>query len=141
MTQVLGVAEAVLYVQDMAPARAFYANVLGLPITADFGDSCFLQTGPDSTLILFELDKLEQRESVIPAHGARGQGHVALSIPPEEMDAWRQRLLTHGVDIEHEQDWPLGTHSLYFRDPDDNSVELIESTHYRKVWKKLEGRG
>jgi catechol 2,3-dioxygenase-like lactoylglutathione lyase family enzyme len=136
MTQILGVAEAVLYVGDLAPARAFYTEVLGLPVTADFGDACFLQTGPDSTLILFELDKLEQRESVIPAHGARGQGHVALAIPPQEMAAWRQRLLAHGVEIEHEQDWPLGTHSLYFRDPDENSLELIDGRHYPQIWEK-----
>lgn len=140
MTQILGVAEAVLYVQDLATARTFYEDVLGLPVSSDYGSACFLQTGPNSTLILFEIDKLEKRVSLIPGHGARGRGHVAFAIPPEEMDAWRQRLLDHGVAIEHEQDWPLGTHSLYFRDPDENSVELIDSTHYRKTWEKLEDR-
>lgn len=136
MTRILGVAEAVLYVEKLGRARQFYVEVLDLPATADFDDACFLQTGPDSTLILFELDKLEQRESAIPAHGARGRGHVALAIPPEEMDAWRQRLLAKGVEIEHEQDWPLGTHSLYFRDPDENSLELIDGNHYPHIREK-----
>lgn len=138
MTKILGVAEAVLYVEDLVQARQFYTEVLSLPVTADFGDACFLQTGSDSTLILFEIDKLERRESVIPAHGARGRGHVALAIPPEEMDAWRQRLLARGIEIEHEQDWPSGTHSLYFRDPDENSLELIDGSHYRRIWENLE---
>ncbi|MCZ7665739.1 MAG: hypothetical protein M5U34_00155 [Chloroflexi bacterium] len=52
--------------------------------------------------------------SVIPAHGARGRGHVALAVAPHEMVAWRERLQAHGVEIEHEQAWPQGTHSLYF---------------------------
>ncbi len=137
MTKILGVAEAVLYVTNLPRAMHFYTELLGLPQTAVFEDACFLQTGPTSTLILFDIDALEKRVSVIPAHGSRGRGHVALAIPPEEMDAWRQRLLAHGVEVEHEQDWPLGTHSIYFRDPDQNSLELIEATHYPRIWQKI----
>lgn len=138
MTAITGVAEAVLYVQKLEPAMMFYMQVLGLKQTAVFDDACFLQAGPHSTLILFEIDALEQRVSIIPAHGARGRGHVAFAIPPEEMDNWRVRLLEHGVEIEHEQVWPLGTHSLYFRDPDQNSIELIDNTHYAQIWARLE---
>lgn len=137
MTQILGVAEAVLYVSDLEKSRRFYAEVLGLQVTADFGDACFLQTGAQSTLILFELTRLEQRVSVIPAHGARGRGHVALAVPPDEMALWRDRLQNHGIEIEHEQDWSQGTHSIYFRDPDDNSLELIDGTHYPQIWERL----
>ena len=134
MTRIVGLAEAVLYVSDLERAARFYMEALGLPVTAAFDDARFLQTGQDSTLILFDINKLEKRESPIPGHGAHGRGHVALAIAAEEMDAWRQRLLDHGVAIEHEQDWPQGTHSIYFRDPDQNSVELIDGRHYRRVW-------
>lgn len=139
MSEILGVAEAALYVTDLAAARAFYKEVLDLPETAVFDDASFLQTGPSSTLILFDIDKLESRQSRIPGHGARGQGHVALAIRPEEMDAWRERLQAHGVEIEHEQDWPQGTHSIYFRDPDQNSLELIDGTHYPRTWQRIRG--
>lgn len=132
--QILNLAEAALYVSDLDRAAQFYRQVLGLPQTARFEDSCFLQTGRDSTLILFDLQKLSSRESVIPAHGAHGRGHVALAVPGEQMAAWRERLQQAGVEIEHEQDWPQGTHSLYFRDPDGNSLELIEARHYPQVW-------
>ncbi|HEX6384983.1 MAG TPA: VOC family protein [Anaerolineae bacterium] len=138
MTTILGVAEAVLYVSDLERAERFYTEVLGLPVTAAFDDARFLQTGRDSILILFDIDKLEKRESPIPGHGARGQGHVALAVPAAEMDAWRQRLLAHGVEIEHEQDWPQGTHSIYFRDPDENSIELLDGRHYAQVWQRLQ---
>ena len=137
MTEIKGLAEAALYVEDLAKSMSFYRDVLGLPETAVFDDAVFLQTGPQATLILFDINKLEQRISVIPGHGARGQGHVALSISAPDMDAWRKRLLAHNVPIEHEQTWPLGTHSIYFRDPDNNSVELIEDSHYPMIWERL----
>ncbi len=137
-TEILGVAEAVLYVTDIARARTFYTEVLGLPVSSQFEDAIFLQTGQNSTLILFDINKLEVRESIIPAHGARGQGHACLAIPPEQLDGWRARLLAHEIEIEHEQDWSLGTHSIYFRDPDGNSLELMDGRHYRRVWRKLQ---
>lgn len=137
MTHILNLAEAALYVDDLSRAVAFYQQVIGLQLTAQFKDACFLQTGPDSTLILFDRQKLKQRRSSIPTHGSQGPGHVALAIQPEEMDAWRIRLIQHHVEIEHEQDWPQGTHSIYFRDPEQNSLELIESTHYPHIWANL----
>lgn len=137
MTNILRIAEAVLYVDDLPEATRFYQDILQLPLTASFGDASFLQTGKDSTLILFDRHKLRQRESVIPSHGADGEGHVAFAVEADEMAAWRNRLQELGVDIEHEQDWPQGTHSIYFRDPAGNSVELIEAGHYRFVWDSL----
>jgi catechol-2,3-dioxygenase len=137
MTSILSIAEAVLYVEDLEQARAFYTRVLGLPITADYGESCFLQVGPQSSLILFDIKQLEIRESQIPDHGAYGEGHIALAIDAADMDAWRQRLQEHNVAIEHEQRWPQGTHSIYFRDPAGNSIELIDDRHYQMAAARL----
>ncbi|MCA9981781.1 MAG: VOC family protein [Anaerolineales bacterium] len=136
-TTISGVAEAALYVADLARAVAFYHEVLGLPITMQFADAAFLQTGAQSTLILFDREALRTRTSTIPGHGAEGPMHVALAIAPEQMAAWRARLQAHGVAIEHEQTWPAGTHSLYFRDPDGHSLELIDGSHYPKLWMKI----
>lgn len=138
MPQILRIAEAVLYVSDLERAKQFYQNVLELPLTAQFADACFLQTGQRSTLILFDREALKTRQSVIPAHGADGRGHVAIAVPPDELDAWRRQLTNRGVEIEHEQTWPLGTRSIYFRDPDQNSIELIDGTHYEKVLQRYE---
>ena len=137
MTTILGVAECALYVADIERAAEFYTTVLGLPITASFAETRFIQTGANSTLILFDVATLEKRESIIPGHGSHGEGHVALSIPSDQYDAWKQRLIKHGVAIEHEQTWSQGTRSVYFRDPDNNSLELIESHHYKMVWDTL----
>lgn len=139
MTDITGVAEAVLYVDDLERATRFYADVLGLPVTAAFNDARFLQTGPASTVILFNAEGIRTRQSVIPRHGAVGEGHLALAIPGDQFEAWRARLLAHGVAIEHEQTWSQGTRSLYFRDPDHNSLELIENHHYPLIWERLHG--
>jgi catechol 2,3-dioxygenase-like lactoylglutathione lyase family enzyme len=137
MTTIQGVAEAVLYIDDLPAAIAFYRDVLGLPVTMRFDDAAFLQTGPDSTLILFDRAKLQVRQSAIPHHGAEGAGHVALAIEHDCVEEWRQRLNRHGIAIEHEQRWPQGTYSLYFRDPAGNSVELIDNRHYPQLWERL----
>lgn len=137
MPTITGVAEAVLYVSDLDRATAFYQNVLGLPLTAAFNEARFLQTGRRSTLILFDIEGIQNRQSVIPSHGARGEIHIALAVPAKEMDEWRNRLKAHGVSIEHEQEWSSGTKSIYFRDPDNNSLELIAEEHYPQVWERL----
>jgi catechol 2,3-dioxygenase-like lactoylglutathione lyase family enzyme len=138
MTQIVGIAEAVLYTKDLDRATQFYTEVLGLRLAASFEESRFLQTGSQSTLILFDVRGIKERVSPIPRHGARGEGHVAFAVAATEMDAWRERLLAHGVQIEHEQEWSIKTHSIYFRDPDQNSLELIDANHYRLVWQWLE---
>ena len=60
-----------------------------------------------------------------PPHGATGPGHAALGIPVDQLQAWRERLAANNVKIEHEITWPRGGHSLYFRDPAGNLLELI----------------
>ena len=137
MVEILNIAEAVLYVDNLPQAIDFYQTVLELPLTMSFDDAAFLQTGPDSTLILFDRAQLQARQSAIPRHGTEGPGHVALAVPRAEMEQWRERLREHRVAIEHEQLWPQGTLSLYFRDPAGNSVELIDSAHYPARWRQL----
>jgi catechol 2,3-dioxygenase-like lactoylglutathione lyase family enzyme len=41
------------------------------------------------------------------------------------LEAWRAHLAAAGVAVEHDHDWPHGGHSVYFRDPAGNSIELI----------------
>ena len=137
-TEINGVAEACLYVDDIEAAEQFYTHVLGLPMTLSFTDSRFFQTGKHSTLIVFDRKELRERTSNIPAHYATGDVHVALTIPRAQYDAWKQRLIDHAVAIEHEQVWPSGARSIYFRDPDNNSLELMEDQHYPTMWQRLQ---
>jgi catechol 2,3-dioxygenase-like lactoylglutathione lyase family enzyme len=61
---------------------------------------------------------------VIPPHASRGAGHFALAVASDDLEHWRVRLHELGILIESEVRWERGGASLYFRDPDNNLVEL-----------------
>lgn len=56
---------------------------------------------------------------------ARGVQHLAFAIAPETLEAWRQHLAAAGIALESEVRWPQGGTSLYVRDPNGHSVELV----------------
>jgi catechol 2,3-dioxygenase-like lactoylglutathione lyase family enzyme len=62
---------------------------------------------------------------VVPPHGADGVQHFAFAIAPNALASWREHLADEGIAIESEVRWPRGGRSLYLRDPDNHSVELI----------------
>lgn len=125
-----GIHESALYVRDLDRAATFYQEVLGFAeIGRDPRRHVFLRAGAD-ILLLFDADVTRRARGGAPAHWGEGQLHVAFAVPPAALDAWRTRLNGHGVTIEAEVGWPRGGRSLYFRDPDGHSVELIT----RGVW-------
>lgn len=125
-----GILESVLYCPDLAAAQAFYTGVLGLELHSTSGDRhVFLRCG-DAMLLLFNPEStsrvpVELSGKRIPLHGARGPGHLGFRTTLAEIDAWRDRLRAHGVEIESEVDWPGGGRSFYFRDPAGNSLEFV----------------
>jgi catechol 2,3-dioxygenase-like lactoylglutathione lyase family enzyme len=122
------VLETSLYVADLDRAVAFYENILGLRrINEGYfegGRGAALQVGfGASVLLLFRAD-ITRLGGILPAHGTMGAGHVAFRIEPHECDTWRQRLREHGIVIEKEFAFGNASPSIYFRDPDGNSLEL-----------------
>lgn len=125
MTEILSIVETSAYVDDLDRAERFYGDVLGLPLIGkEPGRHVFFRVGDRSVLLLFRAETTLKGDHM-PAHGARGPGHFALGIAADRLDNWRARLAQFQVAIEHEEHWPRGGHSLYFRDPAGNSVELI----------------
>jgi catechol 2,3-dioxygenase-like lactoylglutathione lyase family enzyme len=117
--------ETAVYSDDLQQAERFYRDILGLRLLAKEEDRhVFFQVGESDVLLVFRAQATLE-VGRLPAHGCRGPGHFAMGIAADDLDAQRDWLLAHGVAIEHEQSWPLGGHSLYFRDPAGNSVELI----------------
>lgn len=122
--------EAAVYVDDLAAARAFYGDLLGLDAFQEVeGRHVFFRVGR-AVLLVFNPDATEtptrNPRLPVPPHGARGPGHVCFAMDRVEIAALRQRLVAQGVAVDAEFDWPNGAHSLYVRDPAGNSVEFAE---------------
>jgi catechol 2,3-dioxygenase-like lactoylglutathione lyase family enzyme len=123
------VLETILYVDDLDAAERFYGDVLGLELDSKKdGLFVFFKCGP-GMLLLFEPHAASAGRNV-PAHGARGPGHVCFAVAEDDLDGWKARLAAAGVAIEQEMDWPRGGRSFYFRDPAGNSLELATP----KIW-------
>ncbi len=129
LPKLTGVIETALYVDDLARARAFYEDVLGLARLT--GDARFLafDVGGRSVLLLFQrgstLQPVVLPGGTIPPHDGSGPIHVAFAIAADELPDWERRLGEHGVAIESGTDWPRGGRSVYFRDPDNHLLELV----------------
>ena len=64
-------------------------------------------------------------EGTIPGHDGSGPTHVAFAVDARDLDSWEARLVDAGVTIESRVQWDRGGRSIYFRDPDGHSVELV----------------
>jgi catechol 2,3-dioxygenase-like lactoylglutathione lyase family enzyme len=127
----------------MATLRRILETALdcnNLRITADFYQRLFdaaplldserlvvFDAGEGTLLLLFQrgnADALPTPGGVIPGHDAGGPGHFAFAIDGGQLDDWERRLTELGIGIESRVTWERGGTSLYFRDPDNRSVEL-----------------
>ncbi|MEZ5810669.1 MAG: VOC family protein [Rhizobiaceae bacterium] len=126
-----GILESALYVDDLAAAQVFYADVLGLDVIkpAD-GRQVFLRCG-DGVVLIFDATETARPVDAearfpVPPHGTTGPGHLCFRAGAEEIEAWKTRLEGHGIVIEADFTWPSGGRSIYFRDPAGNSIEFAE---------------
>jgi catechol 2,3-dioxygenase-like lactoylglutathione lyase family enzyme len=128
MTKLQGVLETSLYVTDLDRAIRFYRDVLGLREIPDAhfagGRGAALQVGTGPSVLLLFCARITLQGGDLPAHGTVGGGHAAFRVDASEMPAWRKRLAEHGVEIEKEVAFGVNPPSIYFRDPDGNSLEL-----------------
>ena len=131
MTRVL---ETCLYCADLDAAERFYGGFLGLERISRVDDRHVFYRAEGSVLLVFNPDETEKPAAEgklpVPAHGARGPGHVCFAADGDALDRWRERIRAAGMEIESEFDWPQGGRSIYIRDPGGNSVEFAES----RIW-------
>lgn len=128
-----GVLETSIYVHDLRRAIGFYERVLGLTVIDEFpaGRGAALQVGSGPSVLLLFLAEITRTGGAFPPHGTTGEGHVAFRVDREEMPAWHGRLKQHNVTIEKELRFDGNPPSIYFRDPDGNSLELAVSSIWR----------
>ena len=126
--------ETVLYAEDLAGAERFYHEALGLEVIERNNLTVVFRCG-GGVLLIFDPRKSAAPDRDVPSHGTTGVGHIAFAAKPEDLDAWREQLRQAGVPIEREVDWDEGGHSIYFRDPAGNVVELAPPTIWVGDWK------
>jgi len=119
--------ETALDCDDLRKTAAFYGGLLGVTPMLDTERLIVLDAGEGTLLLLFQRGNAEALETpggVIPGHTAGGPGHFAFAIDAAALAAWESRLAGLGIIIESRVTWERGGTSLYFRDPDNRSVEL-----------------
>ncbi len=122
------VLETSLYVADLDLSQGFYERVFGFTAMLRDHRMCSLAVPGRQALLLFKLGASvtpsETPYGTIPPHDGHGRQHLCFSIDRAELDAWQAHLEALGIAIESRLNWATGGASLYFRDPDDHSIEV-----------------
>jgi len=121
------VLETVLYCEDLARSAAFYQTLLNVEPMLTGDRLVALDAGEGTVLLLFQRGNsgpLDTSGGLVPGHDGGGPVHLAFAIDADAMAAWEARLAELGVAIESRVRWDRGGQSLYFRDPENRSVEL-----------------
>jgi len=123
------VVETSVYSKDLTKSLAFYEDLFGFPRLVMDPRLCALDVNGQSVLLLFQIgasvNPVPTPGGTIPGTDGKGPSHFAFAIDKAELEPWEQHLQQHGIAVESRVHWPLGGDSIYFRDPDGNSVELV----------------
>lgn len=128
MPALTGVLETALYVDDLDRASRFYEEVFDLTRIAGDERLRAYSVVARSVLLLFKRGAsncvTHLPGGTLGPHDGTGQLHMAFSIPAEDLPSWEDKLTARQIAIESRVTWPRGGTSIYFRDPDQNLLEL-----------------
>jgi catechol 2,3-dioxygenase-like lactoylglutathione lyase family enzyme len=131
MLRIDRILETALYVDDMDRAVEFYQRVFGFAVLARSAEPdrlTALDIGGTQVLLLCKkgasLQAVVTPGGKIPPCDGSGNSHLAFPVAVSQLEDWEKRLLENGIAIESKVHWERGGQSLYFRDPDGNSLEL-----------------
>ncbi|HEY7284658.1 MAG TPA: VOC family protein [Vicinamibacterales bacterium] len=127
MPRIRRILETALDCDHLPATAAFYKALLDVAPMLDTERLVVLDAGEGTLLLLFQRGNAEALETpggLIPGHTAGGPGHLAFAIDADELAAWETKLTALGVAVESRVTWERGGTSIYFRDPDNRSVEL-----------------
>ena len=126
--KIVGILETPIYVDDLDVAYAFYNGVLGLHRMIEGDRIHAYDVAPGQVLIACLRGACDEDAEIngqlVPGHCTHGPSHFAFRINKEDEASWLNHIAKEGLAIESQVTWPLGGHSIYFRDPFNNILEL-----------------
>jgi catechol 2,3-dioxygenase-like lactoylglutathione lyase family enzyme len=127
MSNIRGLAEVVLTVQDLQASVAFYRDLLGLQVVSpqDFKGPVFLQAGGGRSYIANMIVLAPAKASTPTYARPQALNHIGLEIDGESFDAEVARLQAYGLEVRFGKHPLFDSRTAYVTDPDGNEVELI----------------
>ena len=150
MPKIIGLAEVVLNVDDLPKMRQFYMDVLGFELHSEgcFESADLENPTGDVTITFLRVSKSETPLNEVGhplllvlidyrRHGlARGKfqnrsarnsslNHLAFEVAKDDLDALRTELNTRGIETNDVVFEEMHAKSVFFRDPEDNTLEFI----------------
>lgn len=121
--RIVGTHHVAISTHDLSRLRAFYVETLGLPVVGGFPGYEIVFIGAGGTAI-------ELMEEAGLSRDGDGSGWVHLAWEVENVDDAYADLMARGVPFDvAPEDFPPEaptTRIAFFRDPDGNSIELIQ---------------
>jgi len=128
MPNVNGISETALYVDDINRSVKFYETIFSFEVMQTEERLAALNIKKGQVLLLFKkgasVKPLKTPGGIIPPSDCKGESHLAFSVTRAELDQWEKWLSENNVQIESRVRWDRGGESIYFRDPDNHSIEL-----------------
>lgn len=118
-----GLESLILFVSDLARARAFYVDALGLPVV--FEDEIIVVVGGQTgRVVLHRNDRGHDDRGIFPA--GDGVGGAAVRFAVEDPDACEREAIEVGLTILWPTQDALWGRFLVLEDPDGRSVVLAK---------------
>jgi len=127
-----GFAEASIRVKNLGVMQKFYEEVVGLEVLRQEKDYVFFRIaegygGHTQNLALFDASNrkfLEAKSSILSQEGSTLH-HIALNVDLEDFDSEKLRLEGLGVKVQATEHPWIHLRSMYFADPEGNTLEFV----------------
>lgn len=115
MLKMTGIDHVVLHTRDLARAKTFYLDLLGMTVDHESSWQCFMHCGSQGVAI-FEK---QEGEEFVPGHDLN---HMALVVNEGTYESIKTELEQQGVKVEGRAGDP---NCIYFHDPDGHRLQIL----------------
>jgi catechol 2,3-dioxygenase-like lactoylglutathione lyase family enzyme len=115
MIQTNGIDHLVLHVQDVARAKKFYTELLGMTVYRENADQAFLHCGHQGVALF-------RKRGDTPLTTGNDLNHLALNVESGTYETLKAELEKNGVMVTGR---PNEERCIYFNDPDGHRLQLV----------------